>query len=131
MLKPSQFRPNDAWIAFRLNDAPIATERDGDFNVLCLMDAATCCIIGNEFVPVQGSVAPVDASERLIAAAQAQAGGVAAKFFLSTELASGSFSTVVEAIGATCVLASDRELAPLISDAKAGFLAYIGGGRRQ
>ncbi len=50
MIEPSQFQVNEAWIAFKLNDAPTLTEEDGDFNVLALMDVASCYILGTEFV---------------------------------------------------------------------------------
>jgi hypothetical protein len=49
-LHPNQFVPNQAWIAFRLNDAPLHTERDGSFNIFALMDAASCFILGTEMV---------------------------------------------------------------------------------
>jgi hypothetical protein len=52
MLHPKQFEVNEAWIAFRLNNAPIRTERDRDFNCIALMDAASCFILGSEFIPV-------------------------------------------------------------------------------
>jgi hypothetical protein len=52
MLHPTQFTVNEAWIAFRLNGAPVRTERDGDFNCVALMDAASCYILGTEFIPV-------------------------------------------------------------------------------
>ena len=52
MLHPKQFEVNEAWIAFRLNNAPIRTERDGDFNCIALMDAASCFILGSAFIPV-------------------------------------------------------------------------------
>ena len=52
MLHPQQFDVNEAWIAFRLNGAPIRTERDGDFNCVAPMDAASCFVLGSEFVPV-------------------------------------------------------------------------------
>lgn len=51
MLHPSQFQANEAWIAFQLNDAPIRTERDGAFNCVALMDAASCFIFGMVMVP--------------------------------------------------------------------------------
>ena len=66
ILEPNQFDPNDAWIVFRLNDSPISTIEDGDFNVLCLMDAASCYILGNDFVPIEGTIVLKDATERLI-----------------------------------------------------------------
>jgi hypothetical protein len=52
MLHPKQFEVNEAWIAFRLNGSPVRTERDGDFNCLALMDAASCFILGSEFIPI-------------------------------------------------------------------------------
>lgn len=52
MLHPQQFEVNEAWIAFRLNGAPVRTERDGDFNCIALMDAASCFILGSQFIPV-------------------------------------------------------------------------------
>lgn len=52
MLHPREFQVNEAWIVFKLNDAPISTEADGDFNVIALMDAASCFILGAVFVPV-------------------------------------------------------------------------------
>ena len=52
MLHPNQFEVNEAWIAFRLNSASIRVERDGDFNCIALMDAASCFILGSELVPV-------------------------------------------------------------------------------
>jgi hypothetical protein len=51
MLHPKQFEVNETWIAFRLNNAPIRTERDGDFNCIALMDAASCFILSSEFIP--------------------------------------------------------------------------------
>jgi hypothetical protein len=52
MLQPQQFEINEAWIAFRLNGAPIRTEGDGDFNCFALMDAASCFILSMELIPV-------------------------------------------------------------------------------
>jgi hypothetical protein len=50
MYHPKQFEVNETWIAFRLNNAPIRTERDGDFNCIALMDAASCFILGLQFI---------------------------------------------------------------------------------
>jgi hypothetical protein len=51
MLHPRQFEVNETWIAFRLNNAPIRTERDGNFNCIALMDAASCFILSTKFIP--------------------------------------------------------------------------------
>ena len=52
MLHPNQFQVNDTWIAFKLNEAPIATDRDGDFDLIALMDAASCFILSSVTVSV-------------------------------------------------------------------------------
>ena len=55
MLHPNQFQVNEAWIIFKLNDAPISTKADGGFNVFALMDAASCFILCSESIPVGSS----------------------------------------------------------------------------
>jgi hypothetical protein len=50
-LHPRQFQVNEAWIAFQLNDLPINAGKDGWFNCVCLMDAASCYILGTELIP--------------------------------------------------------------------------------
>ncbi len=66
MLHPKQFDVNEAWIAFRLNNAPIQTEHEGDFNCIALMDAASCFILSSEFIPVTSEEpTQVDASRLL------------------------------------------------------------------
>lgn len=52
MLHPKQFEINEAWIAFRLNSEPIQTERDGSFDCIALMDAASLFILGSKLIPV-------------------------------------------------------------------------------
>ena len=53
MLEPKQFEVNEAWIAFRLNSEPIRTERDGDFNCIALMDAASCFLLASDLFPLR------------------------------------------------------------------------------
>ena len=52
MLHPNQFQVNEAWIAFKLNDEPIHTEMDGDFDFIALMDAGSCFIVSMSPVAV-------------------------------------------------------------------------------
>ncbi len=51
-LHPNQFQVNEAWIAFQLNDGPIQTKADGDFNCIALMDAASLFIFTVGHVPI-------------------------------------------------------------------------------
>jgi len=128
---PSQFSPNDAWILFRLNDAPIVTEQDGDFDVLCLMDAASCYILGNDFVPIIDDADPVPIAARLLSSAQEKAGCYPKKLVVSDEFESGEFEPIAKSFDAELVSYGEEDLAPFVSEAKEGFLAHVGGGRRQ
>ena len=51
MLHPRQFQVSEAWIVFKLNDAPIRTEQDGDFDFVTLMDAASCFVLDASGAP--------------------------------------------------------------------------------
>ena len=72
MLEPSQYQVNEAWIACKLNDAPISTEADGDFNALALMDVASCYLLGTEFVPTSSADPSELESKRLIRSRHSQ-----------------------------------------------------------
>lgn len=131
MLEPGQFEVNEAWIIFQLNDAPISTEADGDFNVLCLMDAASCYILGNEFVPASLAGPSESVAERLIETGRSQAKMLPQKCLLSLALESSQLSNLSERIGVEVSCVPDDQLSPFISEAREGFQAHIGGGRLQ
>ncbi len=131
MLEPSQFDVNEAWILFQLNEVPISTETDGDFNVVCLMDAGSCYILGNEFVPTHLAGFPESAAERLIQAGKSQAKALPQKFLLSSELHPGQLTERAQLFGVEVELVSDDQLSPFVSEAREGFRAHIGGGRMQ
>ena len=114
-----------------MNDAPIVTEQDGDFDVLCLMDAASCYILSNDFVPILDGSDPVRMAERLLAGAKVKAGCFPEKLFVSDELESDRFAALAKKIGAELTSFGDEDLASFASEAKEGFLAHVGGGRRQ
>lgn len=66
MLHPNQYQVNETWIAFQLNDAPVITDKDGDFNVFALMDAASCFILGIGYVPTDSKEMSQTEAERLL-----------------------------------------------------------------
>jgi len=70
LLDPQRFGVDEAWIAFRLNGAPIRTERNGDFNCVALMDAASCYIFGSELVPAGAGEPSSMYSRRLLKSSQ-------------------------------------------------------------
>ena len=125
MLEPSQFKANEAWVAFHLNDVPICTEQDGDFNCIALMDAASGFILGTAFVSVEDSEPSVFETRRLFKAGWAHHNQHPATLFIPK----GQFQTVFPAEasrhGIIVVAVHDVELSAFTSDAKQGFLEHV------
>jgi hypothetical protein len=66
VLRPNHYQVNETWITFQLNDAPVITDKDGDFNVFALMDAASCFILGIGYVPTDSQEMSQMEAERLL-----------------------------------------------------------------
>ena len=72
MLHPRTFQVNEAWIVFKLNGVPVTTGEDGDFNAIALMDAASCFLLGAEFVPAASSGLSEVEAKRLLNSGKAR-----------------------------------------------------------
>lgn len=121
MLHPSQFQVNEAWIGFQLNGAPIRTEREGSFNGVALMDAASCFIFGMVLVPVDDAEPSKLEVRRLF-----KMGWVHKKHYPTTLfLPTGRFETVLPAeakrLGISVVPVHESELLVFIGEAQEGF----------
>lgn len=126
MLTPNQFQINEAWIAFRLNDAPIQTELDGAFNCLALMDAASCFILGSEFVSADAPEPSEMIARRLLKKGQSHKQQLPGTLFIASEQRA---DTLVEEarrqkIGVTRV--PENELLVFIGEARDGFRERFG-----
>jgi len=131
MLHPSQFRVNEAWIAFKLNDVPVVTEVDGDFNVLALMDAASCMILGTEFVGV-GSLEPSQLeAKRLLMAGHSHKQQFPTKLFIPTNQVADLLSTEAERNRIYVDRIPEDQILIFIGEAREGFQQHVSGGRFQ
>ena len=131
MLEPSQFQVNEAWIAFRLNDAPVSTDADGDFNVLALMDAASCYILGTEFIRADSSEPSQLESVRLLKGGQSHKQQYPKSLFIPTNQAAGILSTEAERHGIKVVRIPGEQLLVFIGEARQGFQEHVGGSKVQ
>ena len=93
MLHPNRFKVNEAWLVFKLNEMPIRTEREGDFNCIVLMDAASCFILGNTFAPAGKAEPSKMAVRRLIKEARAHKRQLPKTLFVPN----GQFTSVLPA----------------------------------
>ncbi len=128
MLHPNQFHVNEAWIAFQLNDEPIHTEQDGSFNCVCLMDAASCFILGNAFVAVDQQEPARQDARRLLKTGYEHRKQFPATLFLPK----GQFQTIMPAEakrnGITVVPVEEGQLLVFIGEARQGFREHVHGG---
>lgn len=129
MRGPAQFQVNETWIIFKLNDAPVTTTADGDFNVLCLMDAASGYILANEFVSTDLAGISELAAEKLIEAGTSQAHVLPKKFFVSIALESDQLSNLARRLKVEVTRVPGDQLLPFVAEARDGFAAHIGAGK--
>ncbi len=131
MLEPGQFQVNEAWIAFKLNDAPVSTDADGDFNILALMDAASCFILGTEFVHTDLSEPTQLESKRLLKAGQSHKQQYPKMIYIPTNQTASILSTEAELQGITVVRIPEDQLLTFIGEARQGFQKHVSGGKIQ
>ena len=121
MLHPNQFEVNDAWIVFRLNGAPIRTERDGNLNCIALMDVASCFILATELISVVAAEPTRAQFRRLLKSAQRHKQQLPKTLFVPLEDAADLMAREAKQQNIDVVRASERELLVFIGEARQGF----------
>ncbi len=121
MLHPQQFDVNEAWIAFRLNSAPVQTERDGDFNCIALMDAASCFILGSQFIPVAAQEPTVTQFRRLLENAQSHKQQLPKTLLIAREDVADLMTGEATRQNIKVVRVPESELLIFIGEARQGF----------
>ncbi|MEB2318254.1 MAG: hypothetical protein OZ935_06230 [Pseudomonadota bacterium] len=127
MLHPNQFDVNEAWIVFQLNDAPIRTEQDGDFNFLALMDAASCFILTSAPVATTQVEPTRLEAKRLLTEAHAHKKRWPDTLFVPSGLAAQLVVAEAERLGMDVVRVAEEQLLPFIGEAQEGFSERFGG----
>ncbi len=131
MLHPNQFTVNEAWLVFKLNETPIRTELEGDFNVIALMDAASCFILGNTFAPVGEAEPSKMAVRRLINEAKAHKRQLPKTLFIPNGQFLSVLPTEAERQGIGIVRVPEDQLLVFIGEARESFKEHFDGGSVQ
>lgn len=126
-LHPNQFQVNEAWIAFKLNSVPITTKADGDFDVMALMDAASCFILESEFVQAGARELSREGAKRLLEGGQSHMQQLPKTLFIPMGQPADSLSMEAESQGITVTRVPDAELSMFIGEARTGFRERFGG----
>ena len=126
MLHPQQFEVNEAWIAFRINDAPIRTEVDGDFNCMALMDAASCFILGAEFFSAKAAEPTQQEFRRLIESARSHKEQLPNTLYVAEEAEAEAITREATEQGIEVVRVPEDELEVFVGEAREGFAGRFG-----
>lgn len=128
MLHPNQFRVNEAWIAFRLNDSPVRTEADGDFNCIALMDAASCFILSSALVPTGEAEPTKIEARRLLKKAHAHKQEMPKTLFIPSDQPANNLALEAQRHKVTVIRVPEDQLLLFIGEAREGFKVRFGGG---
>lgn len=126
MLEHQQFIQGETWIAFLLSDTPIRTERDGDFYLIGLMDAATGMIIGNTFQSVKDSELSSTSVREILDRGLQYTGSTAGTLILPTDQFGPAFGSEAERRGMTIVTVPFEQLLRVIGHARESFKEFLG-----
>lgn len=126
MLHPNQFQVNEAWIVFKLNDAPIRTDRDGDFNLIALMDAASCFLLG--FTTIRASAREPSKVEarHLLKEGRAHNRQLPQTLFVPSDQPTDFLAREAERHGIRVVRVPEDQLLVFIDDARVSFRERFG-----
>jgi hypothetical protein len=131
VLHPNQFQVNEAWIAFKLNGAPIRTESDGDYNCLALMDAASCFILSSGLIPANELEASRTEARRLLKSARAHKQELPKTLFIPSEQPAHNLALEAERQKVTVVRVLEDHLLLFIGEAREAFREHFEGGSAQ
>lgn len=131
MLHPREFRVNEAWIVFKLNDAPVSTEADGDFNVIALMDAASCFILGAEFVPATSAEPSELEVKRLLKSGELHKQRLPRTLYVPENMKADILCTEAKRNSISVVRVPEEQLLVFIGEARDGLKEHTGGGSVQ
>ena len=127
MLHPDQFQVNEAWIAFRLNEWPVHTEQDGDFDIFAFLDAASCFLLSSRPVPATGEGPGKLESRRLLKQAKAHKRRWPKTLFLPREKPALSIVAEAKRQGIVVVHVPEDQLLPFIGEAREEFRESFNG----
>ncbi len=126
MLHPNQFKVNEAWIAFRINDRPIMTEKDGGFHCLAVMDAASCFMLGTEMFSI--AAAPSVFQVRLLLKkCQAHKQALPRTLYVASDDIAEAVAEEAVRQKIAVVRVAERDVEVFIGEAKQMFVERFGG----
>ena len=126
MLQHDHFQKNEAWIVFKLNDTPIKTVADGDFDLIALMDAASGVIVGSTLISVTAAELSTDEASHLLDEGEAYWKQRADTLLVPTDFPATHLTVEAEQRGLPVVRVPEDQLLLFISQPRAEFKERMG-----
>jgi len=124
LIKPNEYYENQSWILFYLNQKPIFTEQDGDYNALAIMDVATGLIHGMQMEPLKKVISEFEA-RLLLKQTEEKANGLPVSIYLASNLETHSIASAARSMNIKVVPKSYNEIYPIIAEAVSGFAMHV------
>ncbi len=131
MLHPKNYKVNDTWMVFKLNDAPIVTEEDGDFNCFILMDAASCFILTMAMISVNEKEPSLLESKRMLKQGKKHHNKLPKELIIPNEQHANLLASEAERLGIMTLRLPEKQLSVFTKEARESFGEYFGGARTQ
>lgn len=131
MLHPNQFYVNEAWIAFQLNEAPLITDRDGDFNIIALMDAASCFILGMGYVNSNSLALSHLKAKKLLKAGYDHKKQYPKEIIIPNQLVADTLILETQSSGIKLRREPEQKLEIFLNEARESFREHLNQGRMQ
>ena len=126
MLRPNQFRVNDAWIAFGLSRVPIPTIEDGEIRFVALMDAASCFLLSAVPTPFASPLSHDEETREFLHKAWVHKETWPSKLLVPENEQFGLLESYASAIGISIFRVPVTQLTIFIRDAQVGFAEHFG-----
>ena len=124
MLHPSKFEVNEAWIAFQLSEEPVHAGEDGDFNLIALMDAASCFLLGNALVSASADEPSKLEARSLLKKGRAHKKELPKTLIIPREQAATLLAAEAKRQGITVVRVPEDQLLVFTAEAREGFKEF-------
>ena len=129
MLQPYQFEINEAWVSVKLNDAPVRTDKDGLFDCIALVDAASSFILTTQLVPVREAGLSKIEARRLLKNASSHKKQSPKTLFIARQQSADNLVIEAERQKVTVVRVPEDQLVLLVTEAVEGFREYLSGAK--
>jgi hypothetical protein len=131
MLHPKNYIVDETWMIFKVNAAPITTEKDGDFNIFVLMDAASCFILSSVMISVNEKEPTLLESKRILKEGKSHNNELPKELLIPNEQCADIFVSAAERLGIKIVRLPEIQLKVYTEDARKAFRENFGSSWKQ